>query len=375
MVKRSIPGCDFSVEEYKNTLRIYQKDLANFYGVTLIFDALCSDNAREAYKEMARDGELTIRVRGNYYAESSLPKSQFKDMVMAKAKGEDDVEDLYKINTVKFFMEGSANGFYTGEPFEEAYLKAAGLPDGYRGFAFWEEEELEEVFTYLIENGFQIHTHAMGDQSTTITLDAYEKAAKNTGRDARNVIAHLMIVKEEDMKRMGKLNIIGCVQPTWMFREPIVDSYYIFQFGEERRAQFYPYRRLTEAGVIVSVGTDFPVTPPPDPFVAMEGGITRSIPSCFPGYEQFKGMIAGPDRNPTQDCVDLTEAIKGLTICGAYQNFLEDITGSIEVGKSAELVILDRDLETSNPADIHDTHVLMTIFKGKIVYEKKGAEL
>ncbi|MDO4552406.1 MAG: amidohydrolase [Bacillota bacterium] len=368
LVKLGIPGCDFSVEEYKNTLRIYQRDLANHYGVTLIFDALCSENAREAYKELARDGELTLRVRGNYYAESSLPPAQFREM--AARKGSDDIGDLYQVNTVKFFMEGSANGFYMGEPFEAAYLQSAGLPEGYRGFAFWTKEELEQAFAYLMEEGFQIHTHAMGDESVTVTLDGYEYAAEATGKDTRNVVAHLMLVKERDMERMGRLRTIGCVQPTWMFREPMMDPIYEFQFGRKRKEQLYPYRRLVEAGAVVSMGTDFPVTPPPDPFVELESAVTRSIPRMFPGHAQFKDLVAGPESDPAQDCVDLAEAVKGLTICGAYQNFAEDVTGSIEVGKSAELVLIDRDLEASAAEDIHDTHVLMTVFKGKVVYER-----
>jgi len=138
--------------------------------------------------------------------------------------------------------------------------------------------------------------------------------------------------------------------------------------GAKRRDQLYPYKRLLDAGVVVASGTDFPVTPPPDQFVGLQTAMSRSLPECWDGYDDFKDMVMAPPDNPAQDIVDFKEAIKSLTISGAYQNFYEDVTGSIEVGKSADLVVLDRDLEDTIVHDIHKTTVRYTIFKGKTVY-------
>ena len=220
IMKDNLPNYDLSVEKYKETLRQYQTEFANRYGVTLIFDALCTENGREAYREMAADGELTIRVAAHYYADPNDPETRIDEFIARK--GADDIPDSYKVVCVKFFMEGSGLDFYLGEPYEAECLKAAGLPADYRGNPYWTAEELECWFTRLNEAGFQLHTHAMGDESVTHTIDAYEYAYNKTGKKPRNVIAHLMLVKDSDFARMGELGIVGCVQPTWMSNEPVM---------------------------------------------------------------------------------------------------------------------------------------------------------
>lgn len=368
MIKENLKGYDFSVEEYKETLRIYQREFANKYGVTLIFDAYCSENGREAYKELARNKELTIRVRGNYYADPALDEVQFDKMIDRKNK--DKVEDLYDVNTVKFFIEGSGVDFYLNEPMNEEFLKAAGFSPDYTGKSFWSDEEINRYFTKLNKAGFQTHSHAMGDRAVKQTINGCEYAANHGVKNMRNVIAHIMYAQEEDIDRMGKLNIMGCVQPTWMVQEPITTAGLKYMFGEDRYLDFYPYKRLIDAGCIVSVGTDFPVTPPPDTFVEIEHALRRSVTKGARFYDEMYGnLILGPKNNPTRDCVELKDVIQGLTINSAYQNFVEDITGSIEVGKSAELVVLDRNLEETEPSDIYMTNVRYTLFKGNVVYE------
>lgn len=247
LVRNGIQGYDYSVEEYNEILRKYQKDLANAFGITLIFDALCSENAREAYKELAHAGELTVRVRGNYYADPTQPLSQFDDMV--KRRGTDDVEDLYKVNTVKFFMESSVPDVYFSEPYKPLCLKLIGKPKGYRGFPYWSEEELVEAFMTLTKGGMQIHTHAMGDGTVCHTLNGYEHALSVTGLNTRNVIAHLMYVQNWDIKRMGEMGIIACLQPTWMGMKRSDMKLYKMALGKKRAEQFFPYKRFLDAGV------------------------------------------------------------------------------------------------------------------------------
>jgi len=369
LIRNKLPGYDRSVEQYKEAFRYYQKELANKYGVTMIFDALCSENAAQAYKEMAGDGELTIRVAGCYYADPDFTESDFEKLI--ERKGSDDVSDIYKVNCIKFLMEGSAMAFYFSEPFEYPCLLATGYPEDYRGLPYWTTEEMRTYFTKLNEAGYQIHTHSMGDAATTHTIDGYEYARGKTDNDVRNVIVHLMLVNKEDFKRMGDLGVIACVQPTWMSHEPIMYISYLAMVGVDRRDQFYPYKRFLDEGAIVSMGTDFPVTPPPDHFISIETALTRKIPRCTAGYEEYKDMVLGPPENPGQDAVDLKDAIKSLTICGAYQNFWEDITGTLEAGKSADLVVLDTDIENMAPEDIHEIQVRYTIFKGRVVYENE----
>ena len=368
LVREGIPGYDYTVAEYKDILRAYQEKFAGPYGITMIFDALSSANAKAAYIELAKAGELTMRVRDNYYADPSKPESQFDDMIASK--GQNDVGDDYVQNCVKFFMESGVPDTYFCEPYKSLALKYMHRPKGYRGFPFWEAEELQRILPKLMNAGFQIHTHAMGDGSVKHTVDAYEFAFQTTGLDTRNVIAHLMLVKPEDFARMGKSKMLACVQPTWMAMKKSDFKTLNMALGKKRTEQMYPYKRFLDHGVVVSAGTDFPVTPPPCPFIEMEHGLTRKLCAIAEGYEESKNLVLAPKKNPTQDIVRMQDIIQSRTINGAYQGFAEDITGSIEVGKSAELVLLDRNLPDTPLNKIHETKVLMTIFKGKVVYER-----
>ena len=140
--------------------------------------------------------------------------------------------------------------------------------------------------------------------------------------------------------------------------------------GKKRTEQLYPYGRFLKAGVMVSAGTDFPVMPPPDPFIDMQHAMTRKPCKHFKDYENSKDFMLAPKKNPEQDIVELKDVIKSRTICGAYQCFAEEYTGSIEVGKSADFVILDRDIFAIPVEDLCDTKVVITIFKGAVVYER-----
>ena len=135
--------------------------------------------------------------------------------------------------------------------------------------------------------------------------------------------------------------------------------------GQERADANYPFRKFIDAGVNVSFGTDFPVTPPPDTMHEIQCAMTRSVFPEAPDYEQFKGKVLGTERPAT-----LEECIKALSINGAYQMFLEEKTGSIEEGKSADLVILDSDIESSQIREIYKIKVKKTIFKGNVVFEQ-----
>ena len=183
------------------------------YGVTMIFDALSTENGKKAYRELAREGKLQLRVRDNYYADPTKPLSQFDDMIANK--GINDVEDLYQQTTVKFFMESGAPDAYMTEPYKPLALVVMKRPIGHKGFTYWTTDELQEIMPKLVNVGFQMHTHAMGDGSVKHTIDGYINAQNVTGKKTRNVIAHVMLVQPEDFVRMAENDIIACVQPTW----------------------------------------------------------------------------------------------------------------------------------------------------------------
>lgn len=388
LIKMNVPGYDFSVEKYKEAFMYYQKNYANKYGVTLVQDCMHSDNARAAFKELADEGKLTLRIRGVYLMEPGKAAEQLPEAVKRKAAGADDVGDDFRIDTVKMFAEGM---FSLIEPYDEAFTKENGLPADYNEPLYWSDEEFVTTAKDAMQAGFSVHVHAMGDNAVRQSVDCLAKtqraagfgpegdaccsscgtavAAGGCGDQAdgfvpRNVIAHLMLVRDEDVKLMAENDIVANCQPRWMVYDSDIEGMTPL-VGAERAGKAYPLRAFLDEGVKVAFGTDFPVTPPPDTMHEIQCAMTRTVFPDAPDYDKFKGKVLGSEKPAA-----LHEAVKAITLGGAYQMFLDDLTGSIEPGKSADLVIMDTDLENT-PADmIYAAEVEKTLFKGKVVYEK-----
>ena len=359
LIKMNVPGYDFSVEEYKDAFLFYQSEFANKYGVTLVQDCMHSDNAREAYVQLAKEGKLTVRARGVYMLEPAGFEDKLPQFI--QRKGTDDVGKDFRIDTIKIFAEGL---FVLNEPFAEEFISENGMPKGYRGTPYWNDEDLEKSIEDSMKAGFDVHIHAMGDASVHQAAKCIRTAQDYTGIKKRNVIAHLMLVDDESFENMEKADIIANCQPRWMVYDSDIAGMFPM-IGEERSLKAYPLREFLDRKITVAFGTDFPVTPPPDTMHEIQCAMTRSVFPDAPDYDKFKGKILG-DEKPAE----LKEAVKSLSINGAYQMNLEDITGSVEVGKSADLVILDSNLEDAPVDEIYSIAVEKTIFKGRVVYNR-----
>ncbi|NLD19113.1 MAG: amidohydrolase [Clostridiales bacterium] len=364
LIKNNLKNYDYSVEQYKDTIKRFQNEVALPLGITLYNDCFHTENATEAYKELAQEGELKLRVRGVHHFADCKDLSMVDDI--EKKIGSCDVGDIFQINTIKIFFEGE---FMTMEPYEKKAIEEQNLPEGYCGAEFYDDETAKKATAKALGTGMQVHIHAMGDRAVKQAVDCLEYGQQITGMKNRNVIAHLMMVRDEDIQRIGKNEIICNCQPRWMIYDSDADEFYQEMFGHERTVKIYPNKQFLDAGCVVSYGTDFPVTPPPDPFHGIHCAVTRSV---FKGdekeYSRYKGAVLGPESNPRQDCVTLKDAVKSSTWSGAYQLFLEDVTGSIQEGKSAEIVVIDRDIENTPQEELYNTKVCHTIFKGKAVY-------
>lgn len=365
LLKEGIASYDFTVEQYKQALLRYQREDANYFGVTLVDDCYCTENAIKAYKELAEEGRLTVRFRGVY----KLEEAASADVERIKRRaGQDDVGDLYRINTIKIFIEGEMAML---EPYEEDAVREMGYPSGYCGETFWPDDVIYPVIRECADTGMQIHIHAMGDKAVRQAVRGLAAAQQATGKCSRNVVAHLMAVSDEDIAIMAENGIMCSCQPRWMVYETDAEDFYSTLFGRKRALEFWPNKRLSDAGCVVAYGTDFPVSPPPNPYQEMQCAMTRSVfEEDVYQYPKYKGKVYGPEDDLRRDCVSLESAVKSLTYNGAWQNFLEDVTGTIEEGKSAELVILDRDITAIPVEQIHKIKVRKTIFKGKVVYDQ-----
>lgn len=361
LLMKNIPNADYSINQYKEAILLFQKQYANEFGTMLVFDAYPSKRAIEAYHELAEDEKLTIRVSGCFYADPSEPFEQFDRFIEDKNKY--NVNDVLVIKTVKFFIDGSGFTFLLNEPFEEDALNAAGLPKDYVGYGQWTLEELKSAFEKINNAGMQIHAHCMGDGAVSMVVNALEYVAEKADvKPNRHVVAHILGIKEQEMQKMADMGVIAAMQPSWCKIAGVQDRAALL-IGKERRDASYPIGRLKKAGVMITSGTDFPVYVPPNPFEGIQVGITRKVHKKHPEYERYKGMQLGPDSNK----MSLEEMIQSYCINGAYQCFMEDVTGTLEPGKSADFVILNRKITAVEENEIIDLFAENVYFKGKKV--------
>jgi predicted amidohydrolase YtcJ len=200
--------------------------------------------------------------------------------------------------------------------------------------------------------------HAIGDAAVRRALDGFEVMREANGMsDNRHQIVHLQLIHADDRPRFAELNIGAVFQPLWAYPDEAALELDIPMLGEERTWQMYPIGSLQRAGARIVGGSDYFVTDL-DPLLAIETAITRQDP-----YSN-EGPILNQDER-----VDLETMIAAYTINGAYQMGLEQEQGSIEVGKRADLVVIDRNLFELEPAEINEAVVTMTVFNGRTVYE------
>ncbi|WP_297298819.1 amidohydrolase [uncultured Brachyspira sp.] len=346
---------DYTIEEYKNGILAYQ-DEALSYGVTSIFNPMLNMNSDgknlfTALNELDKSGDLKLNYFSGYQVLSeSDPISNLNVIANLKKQANGN---KFKLTTVKLFADGVVEG-------KTAYLLEDYTSDpGFRSVGLWEQDFMNEVCLKAEELGLQIHIHSIGDAAARLSVNALDYVQKQTGAtNKRHAITHLQLVHKDDIKRMGELNIVAVANPYWFFKE---DGYYYeleLPYLGERAEHEYPMKDLFDAGCVVSLASDYPVTVPPRPLDGIQVGATRM------NLEGEADSLLGADQ-----IVSVEQMMDSATINGAYQNFAEGSLGSIKVGKKADFIILDNNILEINPLDITKTKVLKTYSDGKLVYE------
>jgi predicted amidohydrolase YtcJ len=351
-----IPNYDFTPEEYHDCLKKAFDEL-NASGYTLLCDCQQVESSYAVLSEMARNGEFTARVSGVHNVNDATRESDLEKAIANRTKF--DVDELFMVDTVKYFADGSLAMI---EPYTE---RASDKEPGTREPLLWDEEHLKESMALANKEGFNIHTHAMGSYAIRRVIDCYENAQQlYPNPKIRNIIAHCTFIEPEDRVRMGKSHIIASNQPGWFSDNPTEEPVMVAWWGEDVVRQTYPSKSLISNGVVCAYGSDFPVNAAYG-LAGIQVAMTRRHVKLDPTYELFKDLPAALPN----ECVSLKEALQAHTIHVAYQAHLEKVTGSIEVGKSAELVVLDSNIETTPADQIQDIKVLETVFKGKTVFK------
>ena len=259
-----------------------------------------------------------------------------------------DGDEMLMARTVKFAMDGTPGKFaWMFEPYA----------DGTSGVPKYHPERLNKVFDQLDEAGLRIYVHAEGDKGIAWVIDAFEYAnetGKPLRKDARHVITHLDHLRQQDIPRMKSLNLIAQVQPNWMGFDGYTKTVTAKQIGPERLADMHQFTRLRDAGLMIAAGADWPTGPVISPWEMIQIGAT--------GQELDQ---ADPPRPKPFKVEDL---IKQFTINGAFLMFRERLTGSIEVGKRADLIVVNQNILKIPASEIAKTRVLLTVFNGAAVY-------
>jgi len=326
----------------------YSIEMLNSYGITSIQDANVDEEDLKAYRALDDRGELSLRVVGSQWwdRESGTGQiGQFRTLRDQYTKGR------VRATTVKIMQDGVM------ENFTAAMLEPYTGKGDTRGIPMVEPEALKTAVTALDAEGFQVHFHAIGDAAIRQSLDAVEAAlSKNGNLGHRHHISHLELIDPTDVPRFRKLDVVANFQPLWAFADSYITELTVPFIGPERARWLYPIGSLHRSGGMIAFGSDWSVSTA-NPFHEIEVAVTRMGPS-------------GETTEPflPEERIDLPLALAAFTINAAYVNTSDHDTGSVEVGKYADLIVVDRNLFDIRPEEISDASVLMTMIEGQVVH-------
>jgi predicted amidohydrolase YtcJ len=344
-----------------NALR-YARDYFNSVGIVGWHDALVpihSDEpgqvippgVPETYVELARSGELKGYVTLALAWDRSRGLEQIPELVAASERL---TQAGVQAKAVKFLLDG------VPAQRTAALIEPYADKPGFRGELWIDENVLKKAVVELDAKGFQVHMHTIGDRAVRTALDAFEEAAKHNGaRERRNLLSHDNLIATADLKRVAELGVVTIFQPLWASLDDYMRMVAV-RVGPERMTHMYPVASVMRAGGRVAYGSDWPVASA-NPFEGIEVALTR----------RHTGATEGERLSPDER-ITLEQAIRNYTLNSAYALYKDDRSGSLTVGKSADLVVADRDVFKIPETEIAKTKVLLTMFAGQAVYGDLG---
>ncbi len=341
-------------EDYVNGLR-RGLEMANRFGITSLQEASADEDLLAAYMELDRRGELTARVVAAMEIDPAQGVAQISHLKELRQKYQGT---RLRANAVKIFADGVIEA-RTAAVLEPYLDKLGDL-----GKANLEPQAFNELVTALDREGFQVHVHAIGDRAIRMALDAFESAISANGRrDSRHHIAHIELFDPKDLPRFRQLGVIANFQPLWAYADSYITELTEPALGPARSRWLYPIASMLKSGALMACGSDWSVSSM-NPLDAMQVAVTRRGLTDSTGAAWI-----------SQELVELPAMIAGYTINGAYVNFEEKETGSIEVGKAADLIVLSHNIFEIPQHAIHRSKVLLTLLEGKEVYRDSTFEV
>ena len=360
LVNRLLPRT--TDEQLVKAVLLGQEYLHSF-GITAWQDAIVGSygdagDPGPAYVSAAQAGTLTGRVVGSIWWQRDQGLEQIPSIL---EKRDQYRAGRFSSGTVKIMQDGVPENFTAA--MIEPYLDAHGHPSDGSGISFVEPELLKRAAAALDAEGFQLHFHGIGDRAVRECLDAVEAAIAANGRnDHRHHIAHLQVVHPDDVPRFRELGVAANMQSLWAALEPQMIELTLPFIGPERAAWQYPFGDLLRSGAVLVAGSDWSVSTP-NPLAAIHVAVNRLAAPGDGWGEGVSEEVFLPEQR-----LDLGTSLTAYTAGSAWVNHLDDVTGTIEVGKYADLAVLDRDPFDGPPIGIGETRVLQTFVEGERVY-------
>lgn len=309
-------------------------------GITSVHDAGVDFETYKLMLEMAKQQQIPVRVYGMLSGSDARLETMLK---MGK------VELPYlKFRSVKLYSDGAlgSRGAALLAPYSDD-------PDN-KGLLLTTEKKLTEDLSLITRYGFQANVHAIGDAANRLVLDAFAKLPKEQSADVlRHRIEHAQVVAVEDIPRFAELNIIASMQPTHATSDMNMAG---DRLGDERLKGAYAWRKMREHDVLIAAGSDFPVELA-NPFLGIHAAVTRQNSDNQPE----NGWLPGEKLNRA-------ETLKAFTIDAAYSGFWEDEIGSLEAGKKADFILIDKDVFSVDETKLDDVKVLQTWVGGRRLF-------
>ena len=329
----------------------------NALGVTAMKDALADGYAVRAYAALDRAGKLDMRVATSRPWRATWTEGD-EEEARNRAHWRDDQTSHVRTGFAKIFVDGIP-------PTRTAVMLEPYPADAKHGASFKGElqhiqADLNAALIELDKLGLTVKMHATGDGGARAALDAIAAARKANGDSGlRHEIAHAELIAPSDIARFKALNAVAELSPILWYPSPQVEMM-AQVIGRDRANRFWPIKTMHDAGVTMIYGSDWPsVVPSPSPWPGIEAMVTRQDP-----YGRVSGALAA------EQALSLADALVIFTRNGAQAMGLEKDSGSIEVGKAADMIVLDRNLFEIPPAQIGDTQVLETVFEGRVVSKR-----
>ncbi|WP_240464843.1 amidohydrolase [Paraferrimonas sp. SM1919] len=333
-------------QDFDYTRKMIQQGLQDLarYGLTSVHDAGVTEMELKAYIALADDNEMPIRSYIMLDANIASFRLLIKDGAHYHHNGKAE------LSSVKILADGALGS--RGAALLQGYHDRT----DYHGEMLLSDKELESQMYSAMMMGLQVNTHAIGDKANRKVLDAYEKLIKLTKTEhLRHRIEHAQVLDKADIPRIKQLGLIASMQPTHATSDMHMAE---DRLGEARLEGAYAWRTLLENGTQLAFGSDFPIEHA-NPFYGIHAALTR---------QNHKGMPHNGWR--PQEALTLTQALKAFTIDGAYAARQERKLGSLESGKLADFIIIDRDITKIAPSQVWQTQVLQTWVDGEKVYQK-----